>query len=315
VGSRFTSAGVIESVLFASAVMSASSPRDRGGDRPRLAGRSLVIFVGLRLEEARVGYAEVNGQRLFFQDTGGDGPPVVFSHGFLMDHEMFWPQVEALRDTHRVITWDARGFGRTEFDGEPFTYWDSARDMFGLLDHLGISRAVLAGMSQGGYLSLRASLLAPDRVRGLVLIDTQAPPEADDKVAEYRMLVEAWVENGYQQELAEYVSGLIIGDPEEEPRWWEKWGRWDPENLEPASMALLDRDDISDRVEEIEAPTLLIHGENDTAIPVDRCHQLAQALPDATGPVVVEGAAHAPNLSHPQPVNAALRDFLRGLPA
>lgn len=113
-------------------------------------------------------FAEVNGQRLRYEDSGGDGPPVIFSHGFLMDREMFAPQFTDLADTYRIITWDERGFGETEFDGEPFTYWDSARDLFGLLDHLGTERAVLGGMSQGGYLSLRAALLHPDRVRALI---------------------------------------------------------------------------------------------------------------------------------------------------
>ena len=73
-----------------------------------------------------------------------------------------------------MITWDERGFGDTEYDGEPFTYWDSAADCLGLLDHLGIDRAVVGGMSQGGFVSLRAALTAPERVRGLILIDTQA---------------------------------------------------------------------------------------------------------------------------------------------
>jgi 3-oxoadipate enol-lactonase len=64
---------------------------------------------------AHMPYADVNGQRLHYQDTGGDGPVVVFSHGFLMDHEMFEPQVAALRSDYRVISWDERGFGSTEF--------------------------------------------------------------------------------------------------------------------------------------------------------------------------------------------------------
>ena len=72
-------------------------------------------------------YAEVNGQRLRYEDTGGDGPPMIFSHGFLMDREMFAPQAAALAPEFRVIAWDERGFGETEFDGQPFTYWDSAR--------------------------------------------------------------------------------------------------------------------------------------------------------------------------------------------
>jgi 6-phosphofructokinase 1 len=92
-----------------------------------------------------VPFADVNGQRLRYEDTGGDGPPLILSHGFLMDHEMFTPQVVDLSDTYRVITWDARGFGGTGFDGEPFTYWDSARDLFGLLDHLDIDALIPIG--------------------------------------------------------------------------------------------------------------------------------------------------------------------------
>ncbi len=111
-------------------------------------------------------HAEINGQQIYFEDTGpvadSDAPTVILAHGFLMDHEMFAPQVAALRDRHRVITWDERGFGQTGFDGQPFSYWDSAADCLGLLDHLGIERAVVGGMSQGGFLSLRVAL---DRTR------------------------------------------------------------------------------------------------------------------------------------------------------
>ena len=129
-------------------------------------------------------FAEVNGQHIFFEDSGGNGAPVIFSHGFLMDHEMFAPQVEALADDFRCITWDERGFGQTPASG-PFTYYDSASDCLALLGHLGIDQAVLAGMSQGGFLSLRAALTAPDRVKALVLIDTQSGTE--DPGGPYRL--------------------------------------------------------------------------------------------------------------------------------
>src|SRR4051812_46935504 len=138
-------------------------------------------------------HAEINGQNIYFEDTGGDGPPVILAHGFLMDHEMFAPQVAALRDDYRVITWDERGFGQTKFDGKPFSYWDSAADCLGLLDHLGIDRAVVGGMSQGGFLSLRAALSAPDRVRALILLDTESGvPDPDTMTAEQGM-VDMWL--------------------------------------------------------------------------------------------------------------------------
>jgi 3-oxoadipate enol-lactonase len=262
-----------------------------------------------------VPYAEVNGQKLYFEDTGGDGPPIVLSHGLLMDHEMFAPQVAELREVYRVVTWDQRGFGTTEFDGEPFTYWDSARDLFALLDVLGIERAVLGGMSQGGYLSMRAALLHPDRVRALALIDTQAPPESDDKVAEYRVMIDTWVEHGYLDDLASVVAGLIIGDPALEREWKAKWQSWDPSRLRAAGGALLDRDDISDRLEELAMPVLLVHGAEDTAIPVTRAREICAAVSDCRGVIEVSGAAHAANLTHPELVNPAIRDFLEGLPA
>src|SRR5580704_5824578 len=122
--------------------------------------------------------ASVNGITLSYSDSGGDGPAVVLSHGYLMDSAMFEPQVSALAPEYRVITWDERGFGETRATG-PFSYWDSAGDVLALLDHLGIEQAVLGGMSQGGFLSLRAALLAPDRVRALVLIDSQAGTELE----------------------------------------------------------------------------------------------------------------------------------------
>ena len=260
-------------------------------------------------------FADVNGQRLYYEDSGGDGPPVLLSHGFLMDHEMFAPQVTDLADTYRVITWDQRGFGRTETDGAPFSYWDSARDLFGLLDHLGVERAVLGGMSQGGYVALRAALLHPDRVRALVLIDTQAPPEAPDKIAEYRTMLDTWAEHGYLEELASAVAGMILSEPDLEPVWREKWRRWDAARLRAAGGALLDRDDVTDRLPELPMPVLLVHGTADVAIPVGRAHEICAAVEDCRGVVEVAGAAHAPNLTHPEVVNPALRRFLEDLPA
>ncbi len=260
-------------------------------------------------------FAEVNGQHLRYEDTGGDGPPVILSHGFLMDHEMFAPQIAELSDTYRVVAWDARGFGETEFDGEPFTYWDSASDLFGLLDHLGIERAVLGGMSQGGYVALRAALLQPDRVRALILMDTQAPPETPDKIAEYREMIDTWSAHGYLEELASGVAGLIIADPDLEPEWKAKWQRWDPSRLRPAGGALLDRDDITDRVPELAMPVLLVHGSQDLAIPVERAREICAAVDDCRGVIEVEGAAHAANLTHPHIVTPAIRTFLESLPA
>jgi 3-oxoadipate enol-lactonase len=139
--------------------------------------------------------AAVNGIEISYTDSGGDGPAVVFSHGFLMDQTMFDRQVSALAPRYRVITWDQRGHGDTRATGA-FTYWDSAADALALLDQLGIQQAVLAGMSQGGFLSLRAALTAPDRVRALVLIDSQAGQEDPAVAPGYEQIHQVWLDNG-----------------------------------------------------------------------------------------------------------------------
>jgi 3-oxoadipate enol-lactonase len=257
-------------------------------------------------------HATINGQQLFYSDTGGDGPPVVLSHGFLMDHSMFDHQVAALRDRYRVITWDERGFGQTDYDGQAFSYWDSASDVLALMDHLGIDRAVLGGMSQGGFLSLRAALLAPERVRALILLSTQAGVDDAETLAAYGQMVETWVTAGPIDELTAVVAGIIIADETASAGWIDKWKQLPVAGLAHAGECLLTRDDITDRLGEIGCPALVVHGTEDTAIGMDRAEQLAAGLSGARALVAVSGA-HAANMTNPEPVTAAIVEFLDSL--
>lgn len=259
-------------------------------------------------------HASVNGQRIYYEDTGGDGPAVVLAHGFLMDSEMFAPQVEALRGDYRVIAWDERGFGRTEFDGKPFTYWDSADDCLALMTHLGIERAVVGGMSQGGFLSMRAALRAPGRIRALILLNTSSALYTDEQRAANQGMVDMWLTAGPIDPLAEAVATIIIDDPAENGRWIAKWQARPGEALREPAACLMARDDITPRLGEITCPVLFIHGTRDTAIPIADAEMTASHLVGCSGVVAVD-AAHAANLTNPAPVNAAIRSFLAGLPS
>ena len=261
-------------------------------------------------------FAAVNGQRLYYEDTGGNAPVLVFSHGLLMDHRMFAPQVAAFGRHWRCICWDERGHGATATPGQcaPFSYYDSANDLVALLDYLGVERAVLVGMSQGGYLSLRVALTHPERVRALVLIDTQALPEDPAKMPGHQAVVARWAAHGLDADMATGLERTILGDGWEGAEEWKRiWQGMDVAHLQQCFATLEGRDDISERMGEIRVPALVVHGTQDRAITPERARAMADALPRAQW-VDIEGAGHAPNLTHPAPVNAAMQAFVGTLP-
>src|SRR5213080_2128749 len=154
---------------------------------------------------------EGTGWKLIYEDTGGDGPPILLIHGLLMDWTMFEPQIEALRDRYRVITPDLRGHGSSEHRAEDYTQWDLMEDHVALLDSLGIERAMWGGVSQGGFQSLRAALRHPDRVAGLILIDTQAGSEDETRAPMYEASAQVAVESGWNEDLLCIADSIPIG--------------------------------------------------------------------------------------------------------
>jgi 3-oxoadipate enol-lactonase len=252
-------------------------------------------------------YFDRAGARIHYEDTGGDAPTVVFSHGVLMDSAMFKPQVAALSPRFRCISWDQRGHGQTSFAGS-WSYWDSAQDLLGLLDHVGADRALLAGMSQGGFVSLRAALRDPDPVAGLFLIDTQAGTEPPEVLPMYQALAEEWATIGPGKHITDAVAGIILGPADWEP-WITKWRERPRETVMQLFETLVSREDLHAELPKISAPAIVVHGREDAAISVEQATALCDGLANCEGLKVIEGAGHASNLSHPDAVNAILLEF------
>ncbi|MGV9293424.1 alpha/beta fold hydrolase [Amycolatopsis sp. NPDC003676] len=259
--------------------------------------------------------ATVNDRPIFFSDTGGDGPALLLGHGYFLDHSTFSPQAEMLAPEQRLITWDARGHGQTPDDdpSAPYTYWDQAQDALGLLDHLGIERAVVGGLSQGGFTALRIALLAPERIAGLVLWDTEATPcDPADKAA-YSEMFAALREYGPIDDLIIPLSTQLLGNSALRDELCARWRAAPALPLGPAAHCLLERDDVSNRLDEITCPALLMWGEQDVSLPRDRMDLLSERLPNASDVHVIHGAAHTPTLTHPEQVNPLLQQFLQTL--
>lgn len=308
-------------------------------------------------------FAENNGQRIAYEDSGGGGTVLVFSHGVLMDRTMFDPQVAAFRQHFRCIAWDGRGHGRTAINGRwierrpelarrllrlfaplmkrqatpmrptgnpasaskrsvlkqllnkvmllPFTCYDAADDCLAVMNHARVEKAVLVGMSAGGYLSLRCALRHPERVEALVLIDTQAALEDPELTKQREPLFFEWLTAGLLPSTAVELQRNLLGESATEyAAWANKWAAMHPVDLVANFMALNTRDDLSNAVAAIECPALVIHGGEDRAIPLPRARAMHARLQATPPMVVVPEAGHAANLTHPEPVNEAMARFL-----
>lgn len=251
-----------------------------------------------------------SGQRLSYVDHGGDGPAVLLLHAFLMDTDMFAPQVRDLGDDLRLVAVDLRGHGGTPADA-PFDYWDVAHDALALLDELGIGQAAVVGTSQGGFVGLRMALLAPERIRALALLGTSAAAQDPEIAAAYRGLGQAWVENGPAEPLLDTVAAICLGAMESEA-WRAKWRQVPGERVLRTITTLVDRDSLVDRLAEIACPVLVLHGSADGAYPPGHAQQIVDLVPGARPLVLVDGGAHFLSLTDAGAVNPALRAFLTG---
>ncbi|GAA5174584.1 3-oxoadipate enol-lactonase [Pseudonocardia eucalypti] len=253
-----------------------------------------------------------DGNRIYYEDTGG-GPVVVFSHGAFLDHTIWSPVVDRLSADHRCLTWDERGHGMSESNG-PFSYWDAARDVIALLDAAGVDRAVLVGMSQGGWLSQRAALAAPDRVSGLLLTGTSMRLLGEVEQAGYAQLAAGWLAEGPVGAVADAVLDIQFAPTDYDGRYFtDRWRAKPPEQWGDVWETILGRDDITDRFTEIACPALLVHGTTDAAFPLSIAEEMSSLLPASRGVVAVPGGSHCLSLTHPDALAEPLRKFVASL--
>ncbi len=255
-------------------------------------------------------FLNVAPHKIFYTDNESDGPALIFSHGFFMDQTSFASQYEAFGKDYRCIGWDEMGFGQSPASRN-YSYWDSAEILLALMDKLEIERATLVGVSKGGFISLRAALLAPERVKGIVLIGSESGVFGPEQHAEFSDLVAAWSLRS-NEELAKEMTAigeLYFGDDPQKTAWMQRWSKRDRSQIKYAGYALLNRDDITDRLGEITCPALIIHGSDDQGVDYSKGQAMAAGLP-AGEFFGIDHAPHGPNMTHPTLVNERMRAFI-----
>ncbi|HJO02497.1 MAG TPA: alpha/beta fold hydrolase [Acidobacteriota bacterium] len=257
-----------------------------------------------------------NGVRIYFDDRGA-GMPVVFGHSFLCSGDMWRYQIAALSERYRTINIDCRGHGRSGPAVASFTLYDLVDDVLAVLDHLEIGTAVWAGLSIGGMVALRAALRAPSRVAGLVLVDTHAGAETIWKTLKYRALAIGATRLGIRRFLPAVVP-LMFGRttlreaPELVREWSERFAGVHMPSVLAGLDALVRRDTVVDRLEEIIHPAVVIVGEEDRSLPPALSREIVEGLPNAEL-VTIPGAGHLSALEQPAVVTATIARFLAEL--
>jgi pimeloyl-ACP methyl ester carboxylesterase len=250
----------------------------------------------------------LDGRRLAYDDAG-QGVPCVLLHAFPLDRRMFADLPARLGARARVIAPDLRGFGGSELGG-PFSIADLADDVARLLDHLKLERAVVGGVSMGGYVALAFAARHGRRLLGLMLADTKASPDGaevrsarDEAIA----LVEALGVTAY---LDKQLPKLLSGSASDAVRTAVRtMGAQTPQAVIAALHALRDRPDRQGELGAIDRPTLVVVGTEDVVTPPTEAAAMATAIRKAVL-VEIPDAGHLANLEQPTPFSQALSGFL-----
>jgi len=245
--------------------------------------------------------------------VSGDGPALLLLHAFPLGLFMWDAQAEALA-AHRVIRFDARGFGLSDPGQGPLTMERIADDGAALLEHLGVAKAVVGGCSMGGYAALAFVRRHPQRLAGLVLQDTRAGADTEEAKAGRATLAAKVLAEGASAAVSAFLPKLL-GETTKRERLAlvtgleERILATSPQAIADALHGLAARPDSGPTLATVRVPTLVLVGEEDVLTPPADSEAMAAAIPGARLEVVPR-AGHLANLERPDAVNAALLAFL-----
>lgn len=248
---------------------------------------------------------QINNINLAYERRGKAGTPLILIHGYPLDHSIWDGVALLLENDFDVIIPDLRGFGKSSAVDTPYRMSDFADDIASLLDHLGIEKAILVGHSMGGYVALAFARKYPSRINGLALVSSQALADssegrgkryktAEDVVEEgVGIVADAMVAKLSAVKKVQDFAGLLINAQ-------SKAG------VTGALKAMAEREDSTPILPQFNFPLLLVHGDADALIPIDRAKEIKSSLP-AAQLFELQGVGHMPMMEAPQKTADALK--------
>jgi 3-oxoadipate enol-lactonase len=258
---------------------------------------------------------QANGIRVSYLEEGlPQGLPLIFIHGFPFSKAMWKTQLSALKETHRVIAYDVRGHGDTEPGAAQFSLPQFADDLFFFMDALKIERAILIGLSMGGYIALRAIQRQPERIAGLILCDTQCAADSEEGREKRKKTIAFIQKNGLSVYAEESLKNLFAPASFTAKKDQVTFIQ-DTILKTPASticltlQALADRKETCSSLTEIKVPVCILVGKEDKITSPELASKMQVLIKDSTLHII-EGAGHLSNLENPEQFNTHVKNFL-----
>jgi 3-oxoadipate enol-lactonase len=249
-------------------------------------------------------------------DDVGTGPPVVFVHGFPHNRTLWAPQVNALVDHARCVALDLRGFGESTRRG-PYTIDQYADDVAALIRSLRLERAIIAGISMGGYIAFALWRRHRALVRGLILCDTRPGADTEDGRAKRNELIAAARAKG-SGSVADAMIGGMVGTTTREKYLGIVDAVYTMLALSPvdgvvgALEAMRERIDSTPTLSTIDVPTLIVCGSEDAFTPPAESEAMHAAIPSSRLEIL-SGAGHLSNVERPAAFNHVVSEFIASI--
>jgi pimeloyl-ACP methyl ester carboxylesterase len=247
-----------------------------------------------------------DGTKIHYE-VHGSGPPLILTHGYSSTSAMWQGQIEALSKRHKLILWDMRGHGQSDYPDDTAAYSEALTvgDIAALLDEVGAAKAIVGGLSLGGYMSLAFYRAHPERVSALLIIDTGPGFKKDDAR-------EAWNKRAHDTADRFEQHGLDVLKSASRER--SSVSHRDASGLARAARGMLTQRDarVIELLPEIKVPCLVVVGADDAPF-LAASDYMAAKIPGAKK-VVIPAAGHAVNIDQPQAFIDAVVPFLDALP-
>ncbi len=257
-----------------------------------------------------------NNVTIHYNDEGSSEIPLVFIHGFPFDRTSWLPQYEYFKDYCRVVIYDIRGFGSSTGDSDTqFSMEVFAKDFLAFLKALRIEKAIVCGLSMGGYILMNAFRMEPERFAGIVLCDTQCNADSEDAKKKREKTIVQIREKGVADFADTFIKHVFYEESFKKKKEAVEATRdvilhTTQQTLVAAVKALAKRPDTCDVLPSVKVPALIICGKQDTVTPPEKSQVMHDLIKNSVYKLI-DGAGHLSNLDQPETFNKHLGEFIK----